>query len=495
MSKYREIDVKKQRSMTFCETFGLCIKGVKHRMFRSLLTLAVVVLAVAFFMFLLSESVFVKNIGSGVSKEIKHDRRSQHTLTRISSPASEMVTIRRLSAAYVTNDERAFGEFSSVTGIAKDEVVKLASGANQERIYADWFDSIPSGRRLILVHKNTGRGAIRYALSDRDSFAERLAPMIDLRIPGKQVGLMSFFDAYSGYAEQLTRFNTLWNRKVSAACKVIEEMKGGFEKSDAEWIVTRSEEELELFRSRISELGFAFGTEDVKLMQGQFREALVYSRVYAFLGSSSLREEWTRVFRETTVSPIDEKFEKLNDGRARSLLRGNFTDEELDLAYEHYIRERRLMSLERKLSAVMTLDDASAGLNGRQVFLLVISFVVCMVGITNAMLMSITERFREIATMKCLGATDGYILLQFMMEAALQGFCGGIVGVVLGFLIAFLRGLMSYGGYLFKYWSTSGVLACSLFSLIVGIVLAVLASVQPSWSASRMAPMEAMRVE
>ena len=138
---------------------------------------------------------------------------------------------------------------------------------------------------------------------------------------------------------------------------------------------------------------------------------------------------------------------------------------------------------------------APSGLTGRQIFLLCISFLVCRVGIANAMLMAITERFREIATMKCLGATDGYILSQFMLEAALQGFFGGLLGAVVGFVIATARSGLAYGAHLWRYFPAGEVALCFVFSLAAGVLLSALASMQPSWSASRMAPMEAMRVE
>ena len=69
------------------------------------------------------------------------------------------------------------------------------------------------------------------------------------------------------------------------------------------------------------------------------------------------------------------------------------------------------------------------------------------------------------------------------------------MGVVLSFAIAFLRDVGICGGYLFTYWPGVALLLSAAFSLVVGVLLAVLASVQPSWSASRMAPMEAMRIE
>ena len=143
----------------------------------------------------------------------------------------------------------------------------------------------------------------------------------------------------------------------------------------------------------------------------------------------------------------------------------------------------------------LACDEDIHVLSPLQFFLLAISFLVCMVGITNAMLMSITERFREIATMKCLGATDTYILMQFMMEAAMQGFVGGILGVVIGFVIAALRSWTNFNFYLFEYWPGGDMAVCSLVSLLAGVLLAMLASIVPSWIASRMAPMDAMRVE
>jgi len=111
------------------------------------------------------------------------------------------------------------------------------------------------------------------------------------------------------------------------------------------------------------------------------------------------------------------------------------------------------------------------------------------------MLMSITERFREIATMKCLGATDRYILSQFMLEAAIQGFFGGILGMIIGFVVAVAKGSVTLGGTLFSAWPGYELCAAGAMATGVGILLSVLASVYPAWAASRMAPMDAMRVE
>src|SRR5690606_12266544 len=70
----------------------------------------------------------------------------------------------------------------------------------------------------------------------------------------------------------------------------------------------------------------------------------------------------------------------------------------------------------------------------KNTWLVVMSLLVSIVGITNAMLMSVTERYKEIGTIKCLGALDSFIVKLFLIESGLLGFFGSIIGSVLGML-------------------------------------------------------------
>ena len=63
-----EIVIKKQRQMTLAETLEFCISSIRHRFVRSLLTLCVVILAVAFFMFLQCNNIFKNSVKGGVEK-------------------------------------------------------------------------------------------------------------------------------------------------------------------------------------------------------------------------------------------------------------------------------------------------------------------------------------------------------------------------------------------------------------------------------------------
>lgn len=128
-------------------------------------------------------------------------------------------------------------------------------------------------------------------------------------------------------------------------------------------------------------------------------------------------------------------------------------------------------------------------------WLLGLALLVAFVGILNAMLMSVTERFREIGTMKCLGALDSFIVKLFLIESLFQGVVGTTLGIIGGLALSFIGASTAYGGYAWKNvpWGELGWAV--LVSLLVGIALTVAGAVYPAWQAARMQPIEAMRVE
>lgn len=129
-----------------------------------------------------------------------------------------------------------------------------------------------------------------------------------------------------------------------------------------------------------------------------------------------------------------------------------------------------------------------------QVWLISISLLVCVVGITNAMLMSVTERYREIGTMKCLGALDWFVVKLFLFEAAFLGLVGSAIGALVGALAALLAAMTQYDHVLSSVpWTRAflGVLA----AVGVGGLLSVVGAVYPARRAGRMPPADAMRTE
>jgi len=141
----------------------------------------------------------------------------------------------------------------------------------------------------------------------------------------------------------------------------------------------------------------------------------------------------------------------------------------------------------------------------RNLWLVTLSLLVCVVGITNAMLMSVTERFREIGTMKCLGALDKFVVKLFLIESSLQGIFGSLVGVVLGFSLTFLMAAFTFRvtdpasgrtyWLVFSYLPVGTLLLWGVVAVVVGAGLSVIAGVYPARRAAKMEPVEAMRVE
>lgn len=115
-----------------------------------------------------------------------------------------------------------------------------------------------------------------------------------------------------------------------------------------------------------------------------------------------------------------------------------------------------------------------------------ISLVVGGIGIMNMMLVSITERTKEIGLRKALGATPGRIQLQFIIESIFLSLIGGIIGLILGSILAFVAAL--FIGISFSLSATTVALAVG-FSSAVGIVFGYM----PARKASRLNPIDALR--
>lgn len=139
--------------------------------------------------------------------------------------------------------------------------------------------------------------------------------------------------------------------------------------------------------------------------------------------------------------------------------------------------------------------DTSVGSTPKQRWIIILSLLVCVVGIVNAQLMAVTERFREIGTMKCLGALDRFILRLFILEAGMQGFAGAGLGAVIGALFALTSGLSRFGtaGLSAVMWSDAA--ASVGIATGVGCLLSLLGVLYPAYIAANMQPVEAMRID
>lgn len=118
------------------------------------------------------------------------------------------------------------------------------------------------------------------------------------------------------------------------------------------------------------------------------------------------------------------------------------------------------------------------------------------VGITNAMLMSVTERFREIGTMKCLGALDNFIVRLFLIEAVVLGVLGSLVGILLGHLAMLSMFAIQERSLSIAAKMDWGQMVVYLaLSLVIGIALSLISAIAPAMRAARMRPAVALQTE
>ncbi|MBR1931443.1 MAG: ABC transporter permease [Lachnospiraceae bacterium] len=122
------------------------------------------------------------------------------------------------------------------------------------------------------------------------------------------------------------------------------------------------------------------------------------------------------------------------------------------------------------------------------VFVAAISLLVGGIGVMNIMLVSVTERTREIGIRKSLGARTSSILLQFLSESAIITLLGGLIGILIGVLGAY--GICALIGFTAKV-QFSTILGASIFSSAVGIFFGI----YPAKKAAKLSPIEALRHE
>jgi len=173
------------------------------------------------------------------------------------------------------------------------------------------------------------------------------------------------------------------------------------------------------------------------------------------------------------------------------------TNNEIDLAMQESGRTEQITSLG---------EEQRQGISTKDMWLIIMSLIVCVVGIANSMLMAVTERFQEIGTMKCLGALDRFVVRLFLLESGFQGLSGALIGALIGTMGSILLGLKTHGLDLFFYFPLLpttpedapmrlGVILIIVIGCLLGMILSVIGAAFPAWRAAQLPPAEAMRTE
>ena len=147
-----------------------------------------------------------------------------------------------------------------------------------------------------------------------------------------------------------------------------------------------------------------------------------------------------------------------------------------------------MTSNEEEIYIPNTINQATGTLTMMLGGIAAISLLVGGIGIMNIMLVSVTERTREIGIRKALGARKRDVMSQFLIESLVISGIGGVIGIITGFLLS--RGMAQLMNMSVKTTYSVAVIAFS-FSLLVGVFFGI----YPANKASNLKPIEALRYE
>jgi len=141
-----------------------------------------------------------------------------------------------------------------------------------------------------------------------------------------------------------------------------------------------------------------------------------------------------------------------------------------------------------------TLGTITSALTAFLAAVAAISLIVGGVGIMNIMLVSVTERTKEIGLRKALGATDADIQTQFLLEAVILTAIGGVIGIILGSGLAFVVSLV-ISKFAALDWQYVFPISAAILGLVVSSLVGLVFGIYPARQAAKKSPMEALRYE
>ena len=489
-NKKTGLEVRPQFKPDFSRTLFLTLKSIRYRLFRSVVTVGVITIAVVFFMNTLSESLIKRSLKEHATKLIEESRTFSLWMSKFSVPLS-YEDILKILAGSDTEQVITLNELQSITkipperfDILKEDAVKILNylkidlkieDLNMQSSEIEKLDLFINPQIKMKLKEKTEDFFQKYNINKKD--------------------FLSLCDRFKDIRKELDRIRDA----EIVAIKKFHSMLNG-----RDLIEVLAAGDLSLFRNALKETGFVV---EEKILEKMKKEAFLYVKI------TGLEEDFMKPeIRKNTAAMLDLEPSQITIDTLWSILskknmRNSYikmienikgrpfdiSTEDMENILKKHKKEVSLRKIERMLSSFSS--DGLLGIGERMTWLLFVSLLLCVVGISNAMFMSVTERFREIAVMKCLGGIDGFIMGMFVLEAAISGLIGGVFGAILGLILATFRMFASFGNIVWHSFSFIDILISFLFAVILGIILASVAALYPSFKAARLPPMEAMRIE
>ena len=487
------IDVQPQPLLGFAKTLRIALSGVKYRLFRAMVTVAVISVAMAFLMNILAESLIKMTVAETAQEQIDGMRRVDRWIARLSIPQTTGEIIAQAAEAETASD--TLQNLQALGRLSDSETEALQSLSARALRYLAFFENLDYGRRRVLV--GSAESTVVFdRLQDPANRTVLYSRLDDM----KTVRFISEPEEFNEFLDNWPILRTLTEQIRAGQSIAIQTVQ---QQIEGRTLMESLREADGAFGVIIRNSGFALSTEEGVLLAEQVGDVADSTLIEDAMNHVDVRQAIAarRDIMPGDVTPalVWDMLKRQDHAEwylARMLETGynvdHWTDETIN---ERAASRARAFLLKQAERATSETGGGLMGIGQRMTWLAFVSMLVCAVGIANAMLMSVTERFREIATLKCLGALDGFIMTVFLIEAAILGFVGGVAGTIMGLAIAVLRMLAIFKGLLLDALPYGALLTASLLSIFIGVILAAISAVYPSFRAARLAPMEAMRIE
>lgn len=490
----KQIQIAEQPWLGLGRTLKITVDGIRYRLFRASVTVAVIAVAVAFLMNVLGESLIKRAVARNTRERIARMRLVYDWSARLTNPGSIESVLSDLAACRPGTDR--YRELQGMGRFPGDRMEAVHKDACQAVRYIAFFNNLDYAKRRAAIHTARGVGIFERLRTEKG--------MKEFRTAMSQIKSVRFITSY----EELEQFLARTPQLLADAATILEGRRAAIAavtgalagKPVLEALATVDGD----FGNVVRRAGFILEEHtEAGIVADQARRLLDVIRLEKTMDSEKCRQ---LLAQQGNVMPADVNvmmmWKYLDSPRFAARYLARMSESGLDTSG---LDPGRLVSLAeaRKenadlLKAELRTMDAGRGFMGlgeRLAWLLFVSLLVCGIGICNAMLMTVTERFTEIATLKCLGALDGFIMLMFVLESSILGIVGGCIGAVLGALIALGRMLVAFGIHFVGAMPAGEILLGMAASVVMGMVLAAVAAVLPAYQAARLAPMEAMRIE
>lgn len=487
----KPIEARNQVRLGLGRCAQLAVSGMAYRLFRSLMTLSILTLAVAFLMHIVAYGLMAHETEHDAYTQLRQIRTLGERMTRLATADSPAVIQRRLGEEPASRLE----QYRQWSQLEEQAFVRHRAIARDQQRVLRWLADLEPVQRVVLAGDRDGLAWLDH-LQDSAAWQRFTDRLETQQLTPPLAGLDALAELVRQRRPELLDTVTAIRQGHEAAVTALRE---AYPDRSVQSLLADPPDDLQ---EQVAAAGFELEEDDLPALQRFAARAVRTERLIDLLDEPDVRR---RGARELNVMPEEVDFDQtlrlLARGRDADWLADAIAPIEPGWSGEALVELAVSHERERRLSEVVGDEPVRAreglfDLPPRTLWLIGLSFLVCVVGVSNAMLMSVTERFTEIATMKCLGAMDGFVMMMFVIEAAIYGIIGGLIGVTIGAVLAVLRGLTEYGLLIGAATVVANdVTLAMVLAMGTGVALAVLAAIGPSWVAAYLPPMEAMRVE